>query len=178
MKTIRYFIILSLLFLSSSTFAQQMAKVALQVNGLTCSMCSRSTETSLRSLDFIEDISPNLNTQVFILTFKKGQKVDLDQIKDKVQDAGFSVGNLAATINFNQATIDDKGFTVTEGTAFQFINAKNKTLNGPVTARVLDKDFVPSSTFKKNATTINSPAYQSGRGIVEGKDTRIFHLSL
>lgn len=178
MKTIRNFITLSILLISGHTFAQQISKAALQVNGLTCSMCSKATETSLRSLGFIETITPDLNNNVFLLTFKAGEQVNVDQIRDKVQDAGFSVGDLSATINFEQTTIDDKGMAVAGGTAFQFINAKSKTLNGPVTARVVDKDFVPSSTFKKNASALNSPAYQTGRGVVQGKETRIFHLSI
>lgn len=178
MKTISSFILLSLLFTGINTSAQQISKAALQVNGLTCSMCSKATETSLKSLEFIDSITADLNANVFLISFKAGQQVDLDQLKDKVQDAGFSVGDLAATINFNQTAVDENGFADANGMAFQFINAKNQTLNGPVTARVIDKDFIPSAVFKKNAAQINSPAYLSGKGMVKGKESRIFHLSI
>lgn len=181
MKTIRYFIIISLVFAGLSggnTFAQQITKAELQVNGLTCSMCSRATETSLQSLGFIETITPDLNRNVFVLTFKQGQQVDMDQIKDKVEDAGFSVGDLAATINFKNTVIDDKGLAQVDGAVFQFVNAKSKTLDGPVTAKVLDKNFISSSAFKKQAAELKSPSYLTGKGVVEGKQTRIFHLSI
>lgn len=178
MKTIRYFIILSVLFISGSAFAQQISKAELQVNGLTCSMCSRATETSLKSLGFIENVTPDLNRNVFVITFKPDQKVNLDQIRDKVQDAGFSIGDLSATINFKNTSLDASGLAQLDGTVYQFLNARSKTLDGPVTARVMDKDFISSSAFKKKAAELKSDSYQHGKGIVQGRETRIFHLSI
>lgn len=178
MKTIKYIIALAIGCVATPIFAQQISKAELQVNGLTCSMCSQATESSLKSLGFIETITPDLNRNVFIITFKKGQQVDIDQIRDKVQDAGFSVGDLSATINFNNTAIDADGLAKEGTTVFQFINAKNKTLNGPVTAQVMDKDFISSSAFKKKAAELKLSSYLSGKGLVDGKETRIFHLSI
>ena len=177
MKTIRFFILFTILF-GGNTFAQQLSKAEVQVNGLTCSMCSRATETSLKSLGFIDAVTPDLNRNLFILTFKTGQQVDIDQIKDKVTDAGFSIGELSATINFDQTKVNETGLAVVDGTVFKFINAKNQVLNGAVTAKVLDKDFISSSAFKKKAAELKSDTYLNGRGNVGGKDTRIFHLSI
>lgn len=178
MKTIKYITLFSLLFAGLNTFAQQISKAEVQVNGLTCSMCSRATETSLKSLGFIESITPDLNRNVFVLTFKTDQQVDLDQIKDKVEDAGFSIGDLSATINFNNTVLQADGLAKVDGAVFQFTNANSKTLNGPVTARVLDKNFVTAAAFKKNVAVIKSTTYANGKGLVEGKETRIFHLSI
>lgn len=178
MKIIKYFSLAVGLFFAADTFAQQISKAEVQVNGLTCSMCSRATETSLKSLGFIERITPDLNRNLFILTFKAGQQVDIDQIKDKVEDAGFSVGDLSATIHFKETLVDESGLAVLSGTAFQFSNVKNKTLNGPVTARIIDKNFIPSASFKENVAAFKSATYQSGKGLVNGRDTRIFHLSI
>jgi copper chaperone CopZ len=178
MKTIKYIALFILLSTGLSTFAQKIAKAEVQVNGLTCSMCSRATETSLKSLGFIESITPDLNRNVFVLTFKKDQSVNLDQIRDKVEDAGFSIGDLSATINFNNTILLADGLAKVDGTVFRITNAKSKTLNGPVTARILDKNFVTAAAFKKNAATIKSPEYNTGKGLVDGKETRIFHLSI
>jgi len=180
MKTISYFIFFSILFTlnGGNTFAQQITKAELQVNGLTCSMCSRATETSLKSLDFIETVRADLNKNIFVLTFKANQSVNLDEIRNKVQDAGFSIGDLSATINFNNTVVNDSGLAQSGGQFFQFLNAKNKTLNGPVTAHILDKDFITTAAFKKKAAELNSDSYRSGKGIVDGRETRIFHLSI
>lgn len=178
MRTIRYFILSAILFFTAPAFAQQISKAELQVNGLTCSMCSRATETSLKSLGFIETITPDLNRNVFVITFKADQQVNMDQIREKVQDAGFSVGDLSATFNFSNTVIDGAGIARVGDLAFQFINVKNKTLNGPVTARVMDKDFITSSAFKKKAAELKLPSYLSGKGFIDGRETRIFHLSI
>ena len=178
MKTIKYFMLLTVLLASGQLFAQKISKAELQVNGLTCSMCSKATETSLKSLGFIENVTPDLDRNIFVLTFKKDQQVDIDQIRDKVQDAGFSIGELSATINFNQTVIDEAGLAQSGSTVFKFTNAKGKTLNGPVTARVLDKDFISSSAFKKNAAQLKLDSYPTGRGTVKGKERRIVHLSI
>jgi len=178
MKIITYFSLFVSLFIAADTFAQQISKAEVQVNGLTCSMCSRATETSLKSLGFIDSITPDLNRNLFVITFKADQQVDIDQIKDKVEEAGFSVGDLSATILFRETKVDENGLAVLDGTVFQFSNVKGKTLNGPVTARVIDKGFIPSASFKQNAEVFKSAAYQTGKGMVNGKDTRIFHLSI
>jgi len=179
MKTFKYIIILLAVMLTGGqTFAQKISKAELQVNGLTCSMCSKATETSLRSLSFIESIKPDLDRNIFVLTFKKDQQVNVDQIRDKVQDAGFSIGELNATFNFNQTVIDEAGLAQSGHTVLKFTNAKNKTLNGAVTAKILDKDFISSSAFKKNAAQLKMDTYSSGRGTVNGKTTRIVHLSI
>ena len=166
------------LLLAGTASAQQITAIDLQVTGLTCSMCSKATEKSVRTLDFIADVKPDLNKNLFVLSFKKGQPVNLDLIKKKVEDAGFSVGTLVATFDFNQLKVDDKGLASTGSVAYRFLNTKSKVLDGPVKATVLDKNFVSQSAFKKNAAKFNTPTYASGKGVVNGKNTRIYHLGL
>ncbi len=175
MKAIKLFSII-MLFFAARVSAQEISSVDLQVTGLTCSMCSNATQKSLETLSFINTIKPDLNKNIFVLTFKKNANINLDLILKKVKDAGFSVGSLTADFNFNQLKIDDKGQATVDGNVYRFANAKNKTLNGMVKAEVIDKDFISGSSFKKQAKTANSDAYASGTGIVNGKKTRIFHL--
>lgn len=167
-----------MLFFAANVSAQQISSADLQVTGLTCSMCSNATQKSLETLNFISSVKPDLNKNTFVLTFKKDANINLDMVRKKVQDAGFSVGGLTASFNFNQVKIDDKGQAVVDGTVYRFVNAKSKTLNGTVKASVVDKNFISGSAFKKQATTANSDAYASGTGVVNGKKTRIYHLVL
>ena len=167
-----------MLFFAVKVSAQQISSADLQVTGLTCSMCSNATQKSLETLNFISSVKPDLNKNIFVLTFKKDANINLDLVRKKVQDAGFSVGGLTASFNFNQVKIDDKGQAVVDGNVYRFVNAKSKTLNGTVKASVVDKNFISGSAFKKQATTANSDAYASGTGIVNGKKTRIYHLVL
>lgn len=178
MNTIKSLIILSIFLFAGKTSAQQITSVELQVTGLTCSMCSQATDESLKTLDFIESIEPDLNKNIFLLTFKKDKVVNFDQIKDKVEDAGFSVGNLDAVFNFDNTKVDDKGLVIAGTNVYQFLNTKDKILNGPLKATVVDKNFMSGSTFKKKATQIKLESFANGSGMVNGKMTRIYHLSI
>ncbi|RYD79111.1 MAG: heavy-metal-associated domain-containing protein [Sphingobacteriales bacterium] len=177
MKTIKLFSII-MLFFAVNVSAQQISTADLQVTGLTCSMCSNATQKSLETLGFINSVKPDLNKNIFVLTFKKGADINLDMVRKKVQDAGFSVGGLTANFNFNQVKVDDKGQAVVDGNVYRFVNAKNRTLNGTVKAVVVDKNFISGSAFKKQSASVNSDAYANGTAIINGKKTRVYHLVL
>jgi len=178
MKTIKYFILTLFILTGSNLFAQNISNAELQVTGLTCSMCSKATETSLRTLDFIQDIKPDLNKNLFAITFKRDKNVNIDLIRKKVEEAGFSVGKLSATFNFKNAALDDNGRTEVNGTHYQIVGAGQKVLNGAVKATVIDKNFIPNNAFKKNVAAVKSNAYASGSAVIEGRKTRVYHLSI
>ena len=167
-----------MLIFAAQVSAQQISTADLQVTGLTCSMCSNATQKSLETLGFINSVKPDLNKNIFVLNFKKGADINLDMVRKKVQDAGFSVGGLTADFTFNQVKIDDKGQAIVDGNVYRFVNAKNKTLNGTVKASVIDKNFISGSAFKKQSATVNSDAYANGTAVVNGKKMRVYHLVL
>src|SRR5215469_721979 len=146
MKSVKIFI--ALIILSVSAAHAQFTKAELQVSGLTCSMCSKATEKSLRTLNFIGDIKADLNRNVFVITFKKDASVSLAQISKKVQDAGFFVNNLKATFNFDNVKVNNNAFSY-GGDTYHLVNGENKSLTGPVAFTVVDKDFAPASVYKK-----------------------------
>lgn len=128
----------------------QFTKAEVQVSGLTCSMCSKATEKALRTLDFIGDIKPDLNRNLFVLTFKNNTPVSLDQISKKVQGAGFSVNNLKATFNFANARVDNNTFNY-QGDTYLLVNGTDKAPSGNADITVVDKGFAPASVYKKYA---------------------------
>lgn len=176
MKTIKYLLLLLLAVPFKQSFAQQISTAALQVNGLTCSMCSQATEKSLKTLGFVESIKPDLNTNTFNIKFRKDRPVNIDLIRKKVQDAGFSVGNLATTINFSNVKADESGQLQIGSDIFKILNGKNKALSGEVKAVIVDKNFVPTATFKQKSAQFKDDSYQSGYGLIKGIKTRIYHV--
>ncbi len=178
MKTIKIIISFLVLFTVNKVSAQQISSIEIQVTGLTCSMCSQATEKSIRTLDYVSNVTPDLNRNLFVVTFKKDKPVSFDQINKKVKDAGFSVGNLDAVINFDQVKVDEEGQAVIGNNIYRFVNAKARVLNGPIKVKVIDKNFVSSATFKKQANIYKVDSYPSGVGMVNGKRTRIYHLSI
>ena len=156
MKTLK--ICIALLAFTTTLAHAQFIKADLQVNGLTCSLCSKATEKSLRTLDFISDIKVDLNRNIFLLTFKKDQPVNLDQISKKVENAGFFINSLKATFNFDNAKVLNNTFSYT-GSTYYLINASNKALNGPIAFTIVEKGFAPPSIYKKysNVAGDNKP---------------------
>jgi copper chaperone CopZ len=69
-------------------------KVSLVASGLTCSMCSKAIFKALTKLDFVDEVKVDIEQSKFVLTFKSGKTVVIDQIKSAVTDAGFSVQSL------------------------------------------------------------------------------------
>lgn len=177
MKFIKIYSFL-LLLSSVKVSAQNIISADLQVTGLTCSMCSQATEKSLKTLDFISEVKPDLNKNIFMLSFKPGRPINVDLLRKKVEDAGFSVGGLTASFKFDDLKVDAAGRALDNGKIYQFVNVKGKVLDGTVRATVVDKNFLPASEFKKKAGQINSPAYATGSTVVNGKKTRVFHLSI
>ncbi|HEY0245698.1 MAG TPA: heavy-metal-associated domain-containing protein [Mucilaginibacter sp.] len=167
MKTLKIFV--AVLAISISVAHAQFTKAEVQVSGLTCSLCSKATEKSLRTLNFIGDIKADLNRNVFVITFKKDASVNLDQISKKVQNAGFFVNNLKATFNFDNVKLTDDYFNYA-GDTYHIVNVTDKALNGPIALTVVDKGFAPAAVYKKysNAAADNT----------NGKTGRIYHLAI
>lgn len=155
-------ILVAILAISITSVRAQFVKADLQVSGLTCSMCSKATEKSLRTLTFISDIKPDLNRNLFVITFKKDAPVNLDAISKKVQDAGFAVNKLTASFNFDNVKINNNYHFNYAGNTYHFLNVTDKTLNGPTPVTLIDKAFVPASTYKKYAAQTTFPCYKSG----------------
>jgi copper chaperone CopZ len=168
MKTLKIFIVL---LLSTTGFANaQFTKAELQVSGLTCSMCSKATEKSLSTLNFISGIKADLNRNVFVITFRNDVPVNLELLNKKVQSAGFSINNLKATFNFDHTRLTNGVFTYS-GDTYQVVNAENKTISGEVPLTVVDKGFAPPSVYKK----FNQ---QAGADAVNVKTGRVYHLAI
>ena len=157
MKTLKIFIVLLITTISAKA---QFTKAELQVSGLTCSMCSKATEKSLRTLEFIGDIKVDLNRNIFLITFKKDAPVNLDQISKKVQNAGFFVNSLKATFNFDGVKVANNTFSYA-GDNYRLVNGADKTLSGPVMVTVVDKGFAPAAVYKKYSTSADKT--ESGR---------------
>ena len=162
----------------------QVTKVSLQASGLTCSMCSNSINKSLQTLDYVEKVMSDIKTSTFNITFKPGAAVNFDQLKKKVEDAGFFVANLKATILFNDLIIEKDNHYNVAGLTLHFLNAGGQTLSGEQTVQVVDKGYVSAKAFKKNQLFTQMECYKTGvagsccskEGLAKG--SRIFHVTI
>lgn len=182
MKTISAILFFTLLFSNESY--SQITKVTIQASGLTCSMCSNAINKALKSLDNVEKVESNIKNSSFDITFKSGSKVDIDELKNKVEDAGFFVASLTATIQFDNTAISNDSHVDVDGTTFHFLNVKDQTITGLKTIKVLDKGYVTAKAFKQNNKFTTMECYKTGKasaccskgGVKEG--TRVYHVTI
>jgi copper chaperone CopZ len=167
MKTLKIFI--TLLVLTTGIANAQFTKAEVQVSGLTCALCSRATEKSLRTLPFVADVKPDLMRNIFVITFKASQPVNFDEIGKKVQDAGFFVNSLKATFNFANIKVDKNYFSY-GGDTFRVMNGNDKPLNGEVAVTIVDKGFAPKSVSKKYLSQAADE--------VPAKPGRVYHVAI
>jgi copper chaperone CopZ len=169
-----------------STVARcQIHHASLQASGLTCAMCARSVYKSLESIPFIQQIDTDLEGSKFMLTFRKDADVDADQIRKKVEDAGFSVAFLSLTAHFEGVPVRQGQHFLMNGKAYHVLDVGIPVLQGEMDMRVIDKPFLSVKEQKKYAGASDMSCYKTGKaegdccldgGIPPG--TRIYHVSM
>jgi copper chaperone CopZ len=176
-------ILIIAIFFSINGFSQ-VTKVSLQASGLTCSMCSNAINKSLRSVDYVDRVVANIKTSTFDIYFKPGAKVNFDQLKKKVEDAGFSTAKFVATVQFNDTKVENDEHVTNNGMVLHFLNVKDQKLTGEKEIQILDKGYVSAKQFKKSEVYTKMKCYKTGvagkccesYGLVPG--TRIYHVTI
>jgi copper chaperone CopZ len=151
-----------------NTSSAQFTKAELRADGLTCSLCSNSTYKQLKTLDFIDSISMNLDRATFILYFKEGKDVDFEKIRNRVEYAGFTVGMLKATYNFKNFPVDTIHCFNLQNNVFCFVNLSPHILNGEADVQIIDPGFINNKDYKKYAGILAAHP--------DGTYMRVFHV--
>lgn len=178
-------ILLSCLLLIIITSSKaQIVKVDIQASGLTCSMCSNAINKSLKSIDYVDDVKANIKNSTFEITFKQNASVNPDELKKKVEDAGFFVAKMEASILMNSVAVNDDAHVVLDGKLFHFVHVDDKTLNGVVKLQLIDKGFVSAKEFKRNSAYTTMHCYQTGKqescctDKTKSTINRIYHVTI
>jgi copper chaperone CopZ len=162
----------------------QIRSAKLQASGLTCAMCARAVYKNLEALPFVEKIDTDLNGSSFLLDFKEGNPVDIDAIRKKVEDAGFSVAALDLTASFNDQPVKADQHLNYSGSVFHFVGVKEQTIHGDKTFRVIDKHFTSAKEQKKFQGMTSMECFKTGIAAVCCKKemgdqaSRIYHVTL
>lgn len=138
--------ILVLLLFSKISMAQ-FVKADMQASGLTCSMCNLATQKQLQTLTFIDSIVPDLELNMFHLYFNQTQEIHFDQIKKKVEDAGFFVAELKVTYINNNTYRFASPLLLMEHAAL-FVKGFKEGQQKQV-FKFIDEGFLTAKEFKK-----------------------------
>lgn len=141
---------IAFIFTTIGAYSQQYKSVEIGVDGLTCSMCTRSTELNIRKLSFVDSVAMDLSNTKGVIFFKKNTEVNLEKIANAVFDAGFSLRYFKAEF-FNLNNIDlKKGTCFTyQGSDYKYIGNEEKTISGDIKMTLIGKKFMHTKDFKK-----------------------------
>ena len=181
MKKIFFIAIMGLAVVSSQA---QFTKASLQATGLTCAMCSNAINKALIQVPFVESVKSDIKNSAFNIVFKQGQEVEIDALRKAVEDAGFSVGNLKMTGNFQEVKIENDKHIEIGKEVFHFLNVSEQVLNGEQTIMVVDKNFLTTKQFKKFSSASKMSCVQTGKAasccVRDGiaADARVYHVTI
>ena len=162
----------------------QFTKATLQATGLTCAMCSNAVNKAVQSIPFVESVKSDIRNSSFDIVFKKDGEVNIDALKDAVEDAGFSVGSLKITGTFQDVSIEKDKHVKIGNDVFLFLNADSRVLTGEQAITIVDKDFVTEKQFKKYSTASKMSCVKTGKAasccVKDGiaADARVYHVTL
>jgi hypothetical protein len=128
------------------------------VNGLTCSMCTRSVEMSLRRLEFVDSIIMSLETSEGRIYFRENTPINLNDIAKAITNAGFSVRFVKLQMSFDDIAVDKDGSFIFQGQTYKWLDFPNK-VDGTVGLKLVDENFLPkkeSAALKKKFAALKS----------------------
>jgi copper chaperone CopZ len=145
---IKHLFIVGYLIWGIAAHATSIKSISIGVNGLTCSMCTRSVEMSIRKLDFVDSVVMDLENTEGKVYLKKGGDIDLRKVAKAVTSAGFSVRFMRIQVDFEDS-IASTCFSIGPD-SFQFIHEPN--VSGYVELILIGDEFMPRkelADFKK-----------------------------
>lgn len=143
-------IVLSIITLMSFAPAySQIRKAEIIATGLTCSMCSNAINKQLKSLDGVEKVDTDLNTNTFTIFFKENAAITPANLKSSVEKAGFFIGSMVITLQLENVVAKDNSALQEKGANYIFIDSREKTLNGETRLKIQDKGYVTQKEYKK-----------------------------
>ncbi|MEO7925024.1 MAG: heavy metal-associated domain-containing protein [Chitinophagaceae bacterium] len=162
----------------------QFTKATLQATGLTCAMCSNAIDKALQKVPFIETVKADIKNSAFHIAFKKDADIEIDALKEAVEDAGFSIGSLQLTGNFSDTRIEKDQHLKIGKENFHFVSVHDHSLQGEKTITVVDRNFVTAKEFKKQCAATKMDCIQTGKaasccmkdGMAEGE--RVYHVTI
>ncbi len=168
----KFLLFICLMFAVSAS--AQFKSATLQASGLTCAMCSNAINKSLKTLSFVAAVEADIKTSSFIISFKEGADINFDQLRKKVEDAGFSVAKLQVVTNFNNVSVQNEQSVTVAGKQLYFLAVKNQQLSGEKVITIVDKNFLPAKEYKKYATQTKAGSFKTG----EANGVRVYHVTI
>lgn len=122
------------------------------INGLTCSLCTRSVDRSISRLEFVDSVNMSLENTEGRIYLKDVEVIDLKRITKAITDAGFSIRFVRLQFDFKDIQIDTDGFFNFKGQRYRWLQFKSNASLSSVALTLINEGFLPrkeSNQWKK-----------------------------
>lgn len=89
--------------------AARVQEVVVPVSGMTCALCTRGVEESIRRLRGVGMASADLDSGSVRVTVGKEHPLDLDEVKRSVREAGFEIAGECDLVAAGRFAVNDEG---------------------------------------------------------------------
>lgn len=172
----------AILFMLVGSANAQFSKAQLQATGLTCAMCSKAINTALEALPFVQSVKADIKSSTFHIVFKENAELQIDAIRQAVEDAGFGIGTLNLTGVFEGVEVKNDKHVKIGDKHFHFLAVDGQVLQGEKTLRLVDKDFLTAKQFRKYSQATKMKCVETGKAesccTDAGSNTRIYHVTI
>jgi len=170
--------------LYAGSIKAQVTEVTLQASGLTCSMCSNAINKALLTLPVVKSVKPDIKSSSFKISLKPGVAFNFDDMKKKVEGAGFFVARFQFTMNTEAITLTPDLHLRVNDMQLHFIDGHHETIKGAHSYQVVDKGYLSAKAFRKQMSSNAHACTQTGlaasccscAGFAEG--SRVYHVIL
>jgi len=76
-------------FKMKSAKKDDVASITLKVNGMSCNKCKMNVENCVKSFEYVDNATVNLEKKEVVITFKNSEIKGIDTIKSAIKDAGY-----------------------------------------------------------------------------------------
>lgn len=137
------------LLLIHSPASAQFSSIDVGIDGLTCSLCARSVEESVKQLDFVSRIEMKLSETRMLVHVKPKTEVNWWALSQRVRDAGFSVRYVRVALNFSKLKKQGKDAFLLENSLYKVLDTESSPLTGTHTVQFIGVDFQTRKAFKQ-----------------------------
>jgi copper chaperone CopZ len=170
--------ILFVLIIHSAVANAQFVSVEIKASGLTCSMCSNSIDKALRTILYVKDVKVDLQTTSFTVNFNTDATVQLEDMKNKIEGAGFFVAGMTATYHFNNQKITNDSHLSIEKNDYHFVDVSEQILSGDVAFKLMDKGYMLSKDYKNYKKKSAIPCIKNSTSCSPTAGTKTYHVTL
>ena len=91
------FLLLVMFWFASVAAAQEQQHLEIGISGMECKFCAHNVKKNLSKLEGVKQVTVDLDKGVAFISMAPGKQANVEQIKNQITKAGFTLGDIRFT---------------------------------------------------------------------------------